>query len=221
MSQSSYFIREAFDSLLTENQRALMQLFERDGEYITVAEGQVYHFNNQSKPGFVWILSGAAKEMADTNQCYHIFIAGDFIGLEEMLSQKPLGHSLQFVSTVNHILFVPETAFLKVQRTNPGIATPLIRKIHMDVTNLEDRAISICQTSTSKRLEQLFKNLQLRWGKHAEDWVPLKVSMEDLAQMVGASRNTILRIIKTQREQGMLEFEEDRFRWLGQLDTVS
>ena len=221
MSQSSQLIREAFDSLLTENKKALLQLFVPKRKLHTFSEGEQFTFNNQSTPGFLWVFDGAAREATTDNVCHQFFLAGDFIGLEEMLTEKSFALKLQFISPINHFLFVSEYSFLKLQKVQPGIATPLIRKIHKDVTTLEERAIGISKTSTAKRLEQLFASFQKRWGKQTQDWVPLKFSMDDLAQMVGASRNTIVRIIKSQKDQGILELEDSRFRWLGQPEPVS
>ena len=93
---------ESFESLLTTNQRALLTLFKNNGVLTHHASGADISFNNQTNPGFFWLLKGVVK---CDGQPEKLRISGDFIGLQEMLEGTTFQTSFDFTAAENLLIF--------------------------------------------------------------------------------------------------------------------
>jgi CRP/FNR family transcriptional regulator, polysaccharide utilization system transcription regulator len=213
VDQNIAYLWEAFEELLTSNQRALLELFKSDGRVTHHEKADVLFFDNQKNPGFYWLMRGVghcASSKEGTKES--LLISGDFIGLSEMLEKRPMKCEFRFNSLNNILMFIPENCFLVKQQETPGMVIPLIKRIHTEVTQLESRALNISQTTSEKRLYFILDMLRERFGSDHDNWVPLKLSMDDLAEMIGASKNTLMKKLRELRINGILEIENNHFR---------
>jgi CRP-like cAMP-binding protein len=213
VEQTHTIIWESFEDLLSVNQRALLELFKKDGEIASYSKDSIIKFDNQITPGFFWLMKGVGhcnlEEGCPKNQ---LLIAGDFIGLSEMLEEQKFTCAFRFDSANNMLMFIPKQKFLKKQQETPGMVIPLIKRIHQEVTQLETRALNISQTTTEKRLFYILDMLRGRLGYDKENWVPFRLSMDDLAEMIGASRNTLVRKLRELKTDGFIEIQDNHFR---------
>jgi CRP-like cAMP-binding protein len=203
------YVWESFESLLTANQRALLDLFKNNGVLEHHTEGNRIYFNNQTNPGFFWLLKGVIK---CEGQPEKLRISGDFIGLREMLEGTIFQSNFDFTATENLLLFVPKEQFLRAQQEAPGLVLPLIKRIHAEVTHLESRMVHLSQRKIEQRILAALELLQKRFGADADFWVPMRISTEDLAGMIGSSKQTVTKKIKQLCDEGILELEGQKFR---------
>lgn len=209
VDSNNHLIWESFENLITDNQRALLRLFQNNGVLHVYKEGEQLLFQNTEQPGFFWLLKGVAKEV---HAYENLHISGDFIGLQEMFDHQNFRIQLKFTAPTNQLLFVPQDQFLHQQRATPGLVIPLIKHIHAEVTQIETRMLNMSQSKLEKRLLMAFEMLQKRFGADADFWVPMRISIEDLAGMVGTTKITVSKKIKQLIEEGQLELDGSRFR---------
>lgn len=107
----------------------------------------------------------------------------------------------------SQILFVPKSRFLQLLENNPGFWTTVARQlsaIHRStLADIEEQLFS----DLSGRLLRILRSLGTAYGTKEGDFISIKITQEDLAAMVGVSRQSV--------SKGLAQFEQRKLIKIG------
>jgi CRP/FNR family transcriptional regulator len=132
-------------------------------------------------------------------QIIHIAKPGEIIGFRAMLSGDAYRVSAETIEECA-LCYISKEEFFKMMDSNTEFRNDIIKGLSKE---LGDRAVSItemAQKSVRERLSSCLLQLQEIYGKE-----PINLSREDLANFVGTATETLIRLLKDFKEDGLIE----------------
>jgi CRP-like cAMP-binding protein len=135
---------------------------------------------------------------------------GDFFGEMSLLDNAERSASVKSL-TETRILALSRNDFLKELRRNPDLAMAVIQELTHRVRTMDEQASSLSFQRVKERtqglLVRLAKEESGREGRHATP----ALTHQQIADMIGTSRETVTRVVKRLKEQGWLEQEGKQY----------
>ncbi len=137
--------------------------------------------------------------------------AGDFFGEMSLLDNAPRSASVRAL-TETRILALSRNDFLNVLRKSPDLAMAVIQELTRRLRQIDEQASSL----SFQRVRDRTKGLLVRLAKdevRGRDDVRITPALthQQIADMIGTSRETVTRALKGLREVGWLEQDGKRY----------
>jgi len=153
--------------------------------------------------GVFYINHGKVKVFArgdeGKEQIIHIAKAGEILGFRAMFSGEPYKVSASTLEECN-ICFIPKENFLSMIDNNPSLRNGIIRELSKE---LGERAIFITNLAQKSVRERLAFALLILHDIYGEELINL--TREDMANFVGTATETLIRLLKDFKEEGLIE----------------
>jgi CRP-like cAMP-binding protein len=167
------------------------------GDYMyVIREGQVK----------VTKLSGDGRE-----KILELLGAGDFFGEMSLLDNVERSASVKTLAETR-ILALSRSDFLKELRRSPDLAMAVIQELTRRVRQMDEQASSLSFQRVRERTQGvLLKLAREETTRHGRRATPT-LTHQQIADMIGTSRETVTRVVKNLKEEGWLEQETGRTR---------
>ncbi len=124
-----------------------------------------------------------------------------YFGEMALIDDSPRSANVR-TTTESKIAVVSKANFMKCVGRNPEIAMNLLRTLAQRVRELNDTVESLALHSVEDRVSRLLKRLATeKDGKLVTD----QITQQELANMVGASREMVSRVINAMKTRGVIE----------------
>ncbi|MCB1214722.1 MAG: Crp/Fnr family transcriptional regulator [Deltaproteobacteria bacterium] len=173
-------------------------------------KGQVLFYEGNQPYGIYCIFSGKVKlyknSVEGRPQILRLAGSGGILGYRSLFSEE-LYHATAEVLEEGEICFIDRQVFLDLVAENPDLATKLIKKLSQELRVAEELASSLSQHKAKERLAKLLINLKDYYGKANGQGVDIQLglSREDLANMVGMTPETVVRLLSEFKEKGWID----------------
>jgi len=166
------------------------------GDYMyVIREGQVK----------VTKLSGDGRE-----KILELLGPGDFFGEMSLLDDAPRSASVKSL-TETHILALSRPDFLKELRRNPDLGMAVIQELTRRVRQMDEQASSLSFQRVRERTQGLLVRLAKDDVSRIGRRVTPPLTHQQIADMIGTSRETVTRAIKRLKGDGWLGQEGKRY----------
>lgn len=160
------------------------------GDYMyVIREGQVK----------VTKLSGDGRE-----KILELLGPGDFFGEMSLLDGAVRSASVKSLSETR-ILALSRNDFLKELRRNPDLAMAVIQELTRRVRQMDEQASSLSFQRVKERTQGLLRRLAKEPLAGDGRFATPALTHQQIADMVGTSRETVTRVVKRLKQQGWLE----------------
>jgi len=132
-------------------------------------------------------------------QIIHIAKEGEIIGFRAMFSGEPYRVSASTLEECN-ICFIAKEEFLDMMDKNASLRNGIIKELSKE---LGDQAMFITNMAQKSVRERLAFALLLLGDIYGEE--PINLTREDMANFVGTATETLIRLLKDFKEEGILE----------------
>lgn len=136
--------------------------------------------------------------------------AGDFFGEMALLDRSPRSASVKTLGEVR-LLALSRRDFLDVLRKSPDVSMAVIAELSRRLREMDEQASSLSFQRVKDRARGLL-------GRIARDPAPIPgrrmtppLTHQQIADMIGTSRETVTRVLKELREEGWLLREGKRY----------
>ncbi len=150
-------------------------------------------------------LSGDGRE-----KILEMLEAGDFFGEMSLLDRAPRSASVKAL-TDTRILALARNDFLSVLRRSPDLAMAVIQELTRRLRLVDEQASSLSFQRVEERTKGLLRRLAREGvGPGGRNITP-SLTHQQIADMIGTSRETVTRVVKGLKEQGWLEQEGKQY----------
>jgi len=132
-------------------------------------------------------------------QIIHIAKSGEMVGFRSMFSETPYRVAAETLVESN-ICFISKDDFLNMMDSNPVLRNGIIKELSKELSDRADFITNMAQKSVRERLAFTMIILLEIYDKE-----PINLSREDLANFVGTATETLIRILKDFKEEGIIE----------------
>lgn len=132
-------------------------------------------------------------------QIIHIAKAGEIVGFRAMFSGEPYAVAASTLEECN-ICFISKNDFLDLVDTNQTLRNGIMKELSKE---LADRAMFITNMAQKSVRERLAFSLVLLKDIYEDEMINL--SREDLANFIGTATETLIRLLKDFKEEGLIQ----------------
>jgi CRP-like cAMP-binding protein len=201
---SFYFHSEPINQFLTDRDKTIFFKNALEKKY---SRG-IKIFEERTYPKGVFILKKGRVKIFQSSasgdeQIIAIHVAGEVFGYRPILSGERYPVSAQTLEPCS-VMFIPKDDFVKVLETSTSFSNTLLKYLSCEFT-VWVNTISIRSRTTVK--ERLLLNILLlseRYREHSK-W-PIKITLQksDLACLIGTSNETLARMLKLLKQDGLI-----------------
>jgi len=146
-----------------------------------------------------------------------IYKEGDFMGFTALFEGTVYHDNAEALQDVE-LMVVPKDEFITSISSDLEIARKFIKLLTKDITEKEDQLMSLAYNSLRKRVADGLLLVHYKYKKSADDKPMLEISREDLAQVVGVAKESLIRTLSDFKSEKMIEIIESKIVILKELE---
>jgi CRP/FNR family cyclic AMP-dependent transcriptional regulator len=135
--------------------------------------------------------------------------AGSFFGEMSLLDQLPRSASCETLEP-SRLLALSRNDFLDVVRKSPDLALSVIQVLSARLRETDEQASSISFLRVKERTQGLFRRMAKADKGSSERLTPV-LTHQQIADMIGTSRETVTRVIKQLKQEDWLQQKGKRY----------
>lgn len=136
--------------------------------------------------------------------------AGAFVGEMALLERGPRSASVKTLAPVK-VLALSRTDFINLLRRSPDLAIAVIQELSRRIRSVNEQASSLSFQRVKERTMGLLERLAKDPTADGERRVTPALTHQQIADMVGTSRETVTRVVKDLKGTGWLRQEGKRY----------
>jgi CRP/FNR family transcriptional regulator len=175
-------------------------------------EEMVFHVGSSSDEVFV-LLHGRVKVFELSREGKEVILwfcfPGELFGLSEVFQRSGREVNAQACSQVE-VLSIKKTDFERYIKQHSHLAMQVIELLSYRLRELSDVLLNLASEDVASRVIKLLRRLCSRYGKPNGNHVLLDIALthQEMADMIGASRQTVTSVLSTLRKQGIVKMEQ-------------
>ncbi len=136
--------------------------------------------------------------------------AGAFVGEMALLERAPRSASVKTLTAVR-LLALSRTDFLATLRRSPDVSMGVIEELCRRLRTVNEQASALSFQSVKERTKGLLRRLARDpWGDGSRQSTPV-LTHQQIADMIGTSRETVTRVVKELKQEEWLEQEGKKY----------
>lgn len=179
------------------------------------ARGQKIYYEGNPPKGVFCVASGQVKVFksgADGKETIlRLAGPGDVLGYRSLLSDAEHGSTAEVIQDAM-ICFIDKHFIVNITKEDPLLAFNIMRRLGSELARTETRLSNMINKGVRERLSELLMVLQQTRGKKVGGGVEIDVRLTraELASMIGATSETVIRLLSDFRDEGYLLLEGKR-----------
>tara|TARA_B110000503_G_scaffold138340_1_gene224341 strand:- start:277 stop:966 length:690 start_codon:yes stop_codon:yes gene_type:complete len=194
------------DLLFKELSKMEMRYFLDICEDLSFKKGNVLFYEGGIPTGVYFIQSGLAKKyttgLEGKEQVVYVYKKMDLFGYHALLCNERYQDSCEALTDLE-VKFISKDQFLLLQKKIPSFQNSIIRNISHEFGVLANTVALIAQKSLINRLIIFLLILNDRF-----DYNGINISRQDLANLVGATKESLGRSLKELRNNGQIKIQK-------------
>ena len=138
---------------------------------------------------------------------------GDVMGYNSMLSKYPLSATATVLEDAA-VCFIPAEQFFELLKTEPKFSMKVLETSAINWNKATKLITILAQKTAKQRLSEMLLWLKEIFGLDQDDCLDIKLSREELANMIGSSTEALIRLLSELKKDRLIGFEGERLRLL-------
>jgi CRP/FNR family cyclic AMP-dependent transcriptional regulator len=189
--------------------------------------GTVLFMEGESPRGLFVLCSGQAKLTANSSQGHSLTLRtvepGEVLGLSSVVSDCPYMATAETVSACQ-VSFIPRLEFLQFLRSSSDVSIRVAKHLSMELHQAwrQSRMVALAP-DTHAKLAQFLIDQAEKHGQTTGDGLRIALHMthEEIAKNIGASRESVSRILKDLRNRGVIAVAAGTITILHSVDLLN
>lgn len=175
----------------------------------TFIKKKQYLFSEGGYPNALYFLSKGSIKGYQTNEegreyILNLYKVGDFIGIPDLIEEHQYRESTVALED-SELIIIPRDEFFTLLHKNRDVSAKFIKILSDNLTEKEERLLKLAYNSVRKRVAEALLLVAKQYKKEDEQKFKLSISREDLANIVGASTETVIRTLSDFKDEKLIE----------------
>jgi CRP-like cAMP-binding protein/FixJ family two-component response regulator len=132
---------------------------------------------------------------------------GDFIGYMAVLNNIPFTTSAVALEDAE-VYYIPREDFLNLLHKNHDVAANMIKLLASNLAEHEENLMRIAYHSVRKRVAEALLHLDEKYKVEGKSQ-PIPLMRQDLAQLIGTAKETLIRTVSDFKEEGLVRVQDN------------
>nr|WP_225986618.1 response regulator [Rufibacter sp. LB8] len=133
----------------------------------------------------------------------NLYKEGDFIGYLDLLEDQAYRESAEALEDTE-VCLIPKDDFFSLLHKNRDVANKFIKILSDNLAEREERLLKLAYNSVRKRVAESLLLVEKQYQKENGVHAPVSISREDLANIVGASKETVIRTLSDFKDEKLI-----------------
>lgn len=183
-----------------------------------------YLYREGSQPRYVYFVeSGRVKTVMISNDGKELMTGlygpGDFFGYLAMFEEADYSESALAIEEVK-VHAIPRNDFFDLLNNNSAVAGKFIRILANQLTENEEKLISIAYDSVRKRIAEALVDVYRSYAIHNNS-KEIEISRQELASYVGTATETVIRTLSSFKTEGLIEIVQGNIKVVNLAGLIS
>lgn len=180
--------------------------------------GDIVFFEGDTSTTVYQVRSGLVKLTHSTGQGRDVItrlcFPGEFIGLESGMGEGVCTLTATCVSA-GELVLAPKASLVGALRKEPSLWLQLLERHHEQMLRMSDAMVAIAVERAEVRAARALLRLAQHLGKKELEGVllPMPLSRQDFAELIGTTLETAIRVLSRFRKQGLVNESPGCFRF--------
>lgn len=187
-----------------------LEELSEDKEIKTLAKKDLVFREGSYPIGIYYLNKGKVKTFMTNDDAKDyitgLYKSGEFFGYSTILENKPYAESAMALED-SEVCLIPKEEFFSLLYSNKDVAKKFISMLSNNLLAMEERLIDLAYNSVRKRVAQSLLLLKEKYEKEGVDIFNMSISREDLANIVGTSKESVIRTLSDFKEEGLIEIK--------------
>ena len=187
-----------------------LEELSEDKELKTLAKKDLVFREGSYPIGIYYLNKGKVKTYMTNDDAKDyitgLYKSGEFFGYSTILENKPYAESAMALED-SEVCLIPKEEFFSLLYSNKDVAKKFISMLSNNLLAMEERLIDLAYNSVRKRVAQSLMLLKEKYEKEGVDIFNMSISREDLANIVGTSKESVIRTLSDFKEEGLIEIK--------------
>ncbi|AMM49951.1 transcriptional regulator [Rufibacter sp. DG15C] len=134
----------------------------------------------------------------------NLYKDGDFIGYLDLLEDSTYRESAMALED-SEVYVIPKEDFFALLHQNRDVANKFIKILSDNLADREDRLLKLAYNSVRKRVAEALLLVEKQYQQEVEGKTEIIISREDLASIVGASKETVIRTLADFKDEKLID----------------
>lgn len=153
------------------------------------------------------------------DQIIRFATAGDIMGYHSLLTGTPLSASARAIDEAA-VCFIPADQFFKMIKQDHQFSLKLLELSAQNWNNASKLVTDMAQKTSKQRLAEMLLWLEKTFGETQDGHIDIKLSREDLANMVGTATEATIRLLSELKKNDIIELSGKNIRLVNKQDLA-
>ncbi|OKL40420.1 response regulator [Pontibacter flavimaris] len=197
----------------------LEQLFSAERR-LSVLKKKQFLFMEGNRPNALYLLNKGRVKTFKSNEegreyITHLYKEGDFIGYLDLLEESHYRESAMALEE-SEVYIIPKEDFFSLLHRNRDVASKFIKILSDNLAEREERLLKLAYNSVRKRVAEALLLVEKQYQREEGGTKQIAISREDLASIVGASKETVIRTLADFKDEKLIDSHGSRITILNQ-----
>jgi CRP-like cAMP-binding protein/CheY-like chemotaxis protein len=169
---------------------------------------EVVYSEGSHPKGVFFVNSGTIKTSLTNDEGKELitglYNAGDFFGYLALLEQTKYMDTAVAMEPAE-ICMIPREDFNSLVFNSPEVSKKFIKLLSNELASKEDQLLKLAYNSVRKRVAEALVALYDKYAAENETQFSMKISREDLSNLVGTSTETVIRTLSDFKEERLVD----------------
>ena len=184
-------------------------------------------FSMGSSPMALYFICKGKIKLSQHNAAGNEYITtlcgeGDFLGYLALLEEVQYTETAEVIEDAE-VVVIPKADFMRLIFQNQEVANQFIRMLAADVAEHQQRLLKLAYQSVRKRVAEALIMYQRKFYGQADETAdalpinqspPMTLSRENWSHLVGASTETVIRVLSDLRAEGLIDIKDSQITLL-------
>ncbi|WP_181307080.1 response regulator [Rufibacter sp. XAAS-G3-1] len=180
-----------------------------DERRVTIFKKKHNLFLEGNYPNALYFLSKGKVKTYKANEDGREYITnlykdGDFIGYLDLLEENTYRESAMALED-SEVYLIPKEDFFTLLHQNRDVANKFIKILSDNLADREDRLLKLAYNSVRKRVAEALILVEKQYQQDGHNVTEMSISREDLASIVGASKETVIRTLADFKDEKLID----------------
>lgn len=199
------------DQLFNSLSSAEIQMVRTVMETLPIKKGAMLFYEGGIPTGIFQLKQGRVKKFkrgfSGREQIFYIYTAGDVLGYHALLGEERYQDSCEALEDLE-VNFIAKDNFLRLLNEIPRLKQALIKNISHEFGVLANTIAVLAQKDQNARLAIFLLLLEHKFNQDSENSFGIDLSRDDLANLIGTSRESLGRSLKQFKDDAIIETEK-------------
>lgn len=203
-----------FNSLRAMNREELKKVSDSK-RALRIKKGEIIFREGDKLDGVFCVSEGVSKlsklSANGKDQIIKLASKGEIMGQRSVIVEESTNLSAVAVSDMK-VCFIPKEIISDTLSTNPNFAVEVLRHMAHDLKEADDVIVNMTQKTVKQRIAEAFLYLRKNYGEDSEGFLALRLTREDIANVVGTATESCIRVISEFKKRGLIKTSGKRIK---------